>query len=466
MSRRRSPGLQIFLLACTIALPALLVSAILFREALAIPILDDYHAVLDFAVNFSQLHSVHGQLGYVVAAQHNEYKLIFEHAVMATQLILLRHISISFLVALGNLMLLPIFYVCWKNYFAEEADFITRLELFLPISWMLFQLSYAETLDWSMGSLQNMAVVAFALLSIHFLTRPGIAAFFLAWIFGALACASSANGFLLAPAGLLLLVQEQIGNQKAFAAASAERQIAKRAWVAKIAAWTLVFLLMLTAYLYRYSFPPPVRHVGLLRKALFFFSFDGGAVENMHGFPVPHLAIFVGIAIALIFAAAIRTRYRLANPFAFYASVWIFLSAMLVSSVRVAMGLQQSLSGRYKIYCDLLLIFCYAYLAQRIRASGLSRTRRQAIYFAATSCIILFSLASDAVGYKLLAKRRQRVLDGVAQYLANPAANTPMINPNEDLTPEMKRDQQDARMQLNRAIQAGVYTLPKDSTQK
>ena len=159
------------LLACAVCLPPLLVYAILFREALAIPILDDYHAVLGFSLHLVQLHSAQDKLLYVIAAQHDEYKLIFEHAVMAAQLALVHHISISFLVTLGNLMLLPIAYACWRNYFAGKSDLRIRLALFLPISFLLFQLNYAETLDWSMGSLQNVAVIAFAFLSRGFAPR-------------------------------------------------------------------------------------------------------------------------------------------------------------------------------------------------------------------------------------------------------------------------------------------------------
>lgn len=443
------------LLACAVCLPPLLVYAILFREALAIPILDDYHAVLGFSLHLVQLHSAQDKLLYVIAAQHDEYKLIFEHAVMAAQLALVHHISISFLVTLGNLMLLPIAYACWRNYFAGKSDLRIRLALFLPISFLLFQLNYAETLDWSMGSLQNVAVIAFAFLSLHFLTRPGSACFSLAWICAALACASSANGFLLAPVGLLILWQQRN-----------ERQITAGPAAVRVIAWAFLFPIMLALYLYQYTRPAPIPHIAFFWKALFFVSFTGGAVENMHGRPVPHLAILFGLAICAVFVDAIRKRYYVTNPFAFYTTVWIFFSAMLVSAIRIALGLQLSLSGRYKIYCDLLLIFCYAYLALRIRTSHLTLGRKRTIYVSALSVIILFSLASDAVGYQLLVKRRQRVLDGIALYLANPETTTPMINPNERLTPQMQRDQADALTDLNQARQSGLYELPANSLKK
>jgi hypothetical protein len=428
-----------------LCLPALVVYAVLFREALAIPNLDDYDAVLDFSLNLAQLHSLHDRLLYVIAAQHGEYKLIFEHAVLAVQLALLHHISFSLLIALGNLFLLPIFFIYQRNYFSDEPSTTARLVLFLPVSYLLFQLNYAETVDWAMGSLQNLPVIAFALLAIHLLARGGPAQrradFWMACLSAAVACTCSANGFLLAPVGILLLLQQRSYR--------------------KIAVWTIIFPLMLAVYLYKYTYLPFPPHIGIIWKVLFFLSFTGAAVENMHGLPVRHLAIFLGVAICAVFAHALKTRYRRSHPFAFYTALWIFLSAMMAASVRTAMGLQLSLSGRYKIYCDLLLIFCYGYIAQRIRGSGVPKRSQRLLYVVALSLAIIFSAASDVLGYKLLEKRRQRILAGIYQYLADPSTMTPMINPNETVSSFIVNEQVLARVRLNRALQSGIYTLPE-----
>jgi hypothetical protein len=58
----------------------------------------------------------HGDAGtYIAAAQHNEYKLILEHAVVAVELILTHRVNFSFLAVAGNLLLLPIGYVLWRG---------------------------------------------------------------------------------------------------------------------------------------------------------------------------------------------------------------------------------------------------------------------------------------------------------------------------------------------------------------
>src|SRR5579875_3958268 len=73
------------LLAFLCLLPLLVVYAILWRESSALPLLDDYHAIFLFALNQRSLSPV-GKLIAVIAAQHVEYKLIFEHAVVAVVL--------------------------------------------------------------------------------------------------------------------------------------------------------------------------------------------------------------------------------------------------------------------------------------------------------------------------------------------------------------------------------------------
>ena len=68
------------------ALPAVLFYAILFREAINVPLLDDYEALLDFLNRMAELKSVSARASYFLASQFNEYKLFFGHGVAWLQL--------------------------------------------------------------------------------------------------------------------------------------------------------------------------------------------------------------------------------------------------------------------------------------------------------------------------------------------------------------------------------------------
>jgi hypothetical protein len=419
----------------------LLVLAILFLERTSLPILDDYHAVLAFV---AELHGepAHAWLLSVISFQHNEYKLIFEHAIIALQYGLTGHLSLGALVAFGNLFVLPIGLFYFPQ-FLPEFPLDRRLLLFLPVSLLLYQLTYAESLDWTMSSLQNVAVVPFSLAALYFVTRNrNRSSFAWACVFGLLACLTSVNGFLVALIGGVILL--------------ARRQLLA------LLIWAVLFAAGVAAYLYRYTALPHQRP-SLLSVLLFIPSFLGSAFETMHGKPIHFAALFIGILLLAVAAHAVRNRYYAARPFAMAAVAWVVLTAIMVAFGRAAMGLNQSLSSRYKIYCALMLAFAYQYAAEWCLQRQLltPRTQRRVFAIALAACAC-FSLGADVAGMKFLKKRRLLEYQGVAWYLRAPAVHSPDFpspdppGPAFDVTSEGIF----ARTQLTHALTDGNYRLP------
>jgi len=423
-------------------LPVVVVSGILYREMTTIPLLDDYNAILAFLLHLQKLPTFGDKLLYIVTAQHNDYKLIFEHMVVAVQFSLMHYSSFGFLIIFGNLFLFLLLIIYWNQYFANGYDLLRRLVLFLPISYLIFQLNFAEMINWAMSGLQNLAVVIFSLASILFLTRSSSSrkTFAMACFCMALACMTSANGFLLAPIGMLIFFQQR--NYK------------------KMVVWSVLTPILLAMYFYQYVRIEGASTSPLYAKALFFLSFLGGGIENMHHFPIKYASVILGAIILFTFGHSIRTRYDLAHPFAFYSAMWIFLTAALVADVRSSYGIAQSLSGRYKLYCDLLLVFCYGYAVHRFTIRPAASRMGRRLYAVTLASVILFSAASDVVGYKFLVRRRERLEAGVKFYRANPAGNSPMLSPDDRPLKDFGDLPEMMRIQLNQAIERGIYTLP------
>jgi hypothetical protein len=228
-----------------------------------------------------------------------------------------------------------------------------------------------------------------------------------------------------------------------------------------IALWTACFSTAFGLYLYRYTFIQLAdhgTHVPLIDKLQFFVLFVGGAAENQHRFPVKNGALVLGLLILAVFAYAWRKGFRKTQPFAFYTTLWVLLTAAVVAEGRSGGGITTSLTGRYKIYSDLLLIFCYFAVARFVETSTLARTHKRTLYAVALACIILFSAASDFLGYKLLLKRNMRVAQGIQDYVADPAHNVPMVSISGDK--DVGEGPPRARVILNESLAAGIYTLP------
>jgi len=414
-----------WLLLFAVLLPAIFAFGILYRQALIVPYQDDYAVILAFAADYDQLHSVGSKLVDIATTQTIEYKIIFEHFIVASEMELTHHINFALLTGLGDLFLLPIGYLLWRTYRDQDADLNQRLLAFLPISLLFFSLTYWETLNWSTADLQNVPVIFFSLLAIYLLFPMSNARFVLACMVAAVAACTSPNGFLLGPVGLLILLP-------------------RRAY-AKSLLWCASFVGPLAAYLYHYT--PLVRasHKTLyITRPIFFLSFFGaGAV------PYRWPAALLGVAALAIFGLAVRSRFDRTNPVGFFFTVWVLATGLMVSSVRGATGVW--VVSRYSVYSLLLLIFCYSFLAQYLPA-------RRGFYVTATIFSLGICLLAQIHAYTKLGARRRMVLTGIALYRADPQANSPMIDPNLlQGFPEEKAYEQSA---LTNAIQKHVYSLP------
>lgn len=421
------------LLLFAVLIPVIAAFGILYMRSLSVPYQDDYDAIIAFAVRYPQLPTLKAKLLEIATAQHNEYKLGFEHSIVAAELELTHHLNFRFLTALGDLFLLPFGYLLWRTYQQDESEFARRLLAFLPISLLFFSLTYWENLNYAETGLQNTPVVLFSLLSI-FLIAPGeklsAVHLLLGCLAAALAAFTSANGFLLGPVGLWIL-------------------LARRAYAGSVA-WCASFILPLAAYLYHYkSSVHVVQRLSYMTRPLFFLGFIGGAV------PFRWAAALLGLVLMTIFVLAVRSRFDRTNPVAFYFAVWILVTGCLVAWVRG--GATFVISSRYSIYSSLMLIFCYSFLAQYLpgRWSVFNRTR---IYVTSIVLAVCFCGLADVYAYKILQTRRRGILQGIESYRANPQINSPLNNPQWDI--EFPKEKAYERGLLTEAIQKGVYTLP------
>ena len=136
---------------------------------------------------------------------------------------------------------------------------------------------------------------------------------------------------------------------------------------------------------------------------------------------------------------------------------------MVVANARMGMGLQLSMSSRYKLYCDLLLIFCYEYLLDRTMAHDPAQAvpllRRLWIVAAFSGAALVFA-AGDLAGVKFLMARRISAETAMQQYLARPEGASPMFLVENVLNPAEVLEEDKARREMNEAIKLGIYSPP------
>lgn len=414
--------------------PALLQFCIVVRQQFPFPYQDDYPAVLGFALHYEQLHGLRERLVYIVEAQHNEYKLIFQHVLFSLQLLAGHRINFVELNLIGDCFVLLIGFVLWKMTQVPSETMESKLLRFLPISLIFFSLNYWEGVDWTMASLVYFPVIFWVLLSLYLLFAPNRkvsrANFSLGCVAALLAASSSANGFLLLPVGLLGLLPNRAYR--------------------KATVWCCAFCPPVLAYVYHYAAVP--RHaeaLSLHRVVLFFCAFLGSAL--------PHrwLAAPLGAVLLGLVALATRTRFVKLQPAICLSVVWILGTALLTASVRGRNAF--FIASRYSMYSNLMLVFCLTFAGWHWH-DGWSSALRSKWYGSMAVAAVLFCLATDALGYHRLSARRHMVERGIAFYAADPGTHSPMIDPAvEQAFPKEKAEEE--RL-LNEAIQQNVYRLP------
>jgi hypothetical protein len=460
-----------------VALPAALFYGSLFRHLVNLPYWDDYEAVLDFLNRAVQAKSAADKFWLFLAGQHNEYKIFLVHGLAWAQVGLLGHVNFAQLCVLGDSAVLVLALMLWSMFLPDQKDLTKRLTFFVPVSWLLFQMEYWETLNWAMASLQNLWVIVFSLGAIRWLLRPARTAFACAMVLYALAVAASANGFLVLPVGLLILAKQ--------------RQLAR---AGGLLAATGVCI---AAYAYRYNLmSSQVQPGGSVFSELrnlrpdFLIAFVGNAgvmasepvilalrrllpglsipFEGNKGTLLSEPAIHVATCLALgtfllvLFGWLVWRGYVSRNPAVSSCVLFLLLTAAGVACLRSGFGLGESLSSRYSIYGVLLLILAWTAVAEEFlqRSEGLHNNR---LCTAMAVLTIILALAMEITGTRNLARREDEMVKGMYAFehpvLPGTSEGPVLSHPGKGTIETAFRSE--ARQILIASIRLGVYEPPR-----
>jgi hypothetical protein len=387
-------------------IPILAFYVILARETVNIPFLDDYGGVLGFVSGWSQLGTVHEKIMDILTAQHSEYKLMFANALYALQYMISGRINFAVLSIIGNCLLLPLYVVLYRMWMADHREISGRLILFVPVSWVLFQLQYYSLLNWPMSSLQHIAVILFSLVTIYLLSRDTQHYFHLSLLTLALAVGSSGNGFFVIPIGCLILIQFRRLDRLAY--------------------WLATSVAILALYLYKYNFLSSTAHadhsiVSSLHhiSMLYALSFLGASIAR-YGAYIP--AAILGACMCAVFVYAIFDKLYIRSTAIFYSILFILVTSVAVSGLRSDLGIAQGLVSRYRIYSNLMLVFLYLYGIGKVSRADKAPERNRSVPIrpAALAAILIvaigFNIGSNYAGFKLLHTRTELTKDGLARW--------------------------------------------------
>ena len=404
-----------------ILLPMLLFYFLLQSGLTNIPYWDDYDSILGFMIRFVEQPGVIGKLFLILFTQHNEYKIIFGNALFALEYMFLGHINLVYLQVIGNLFVILLLFSLYKLYFYTVPRASNALVYFIPVPFLIFQLQYWNTVDWASPALQNITVLPFAILSLYYLDKKTGFGLVASCLYLTLAVFSSGNGLFIIPLGFLMIAQSKESG--------------------RMIPWLLTSGMLIALYFYKYSFGTG-RGLSLgyyldhfdIRYTLSFL----GTAASRNNY---HITMILGTIFVLIFLIMIFSRFDRKNPPVFYVVSFVFITALVVSTIRSQYGVAESLSSRYRIYSDILLALTYIFIVNQKWRS------RTLIFVAGCAISIPFCLYNDYLFYPQIVSRHNQLVYGISSWRLTGVGLT---------YPSEVR----ANMLLNKSIKFGIYNPP------
>lgn len=190
-----------------ILLPIVLFCLFLWHFALDIPQGDDFELILNFLSDYVSKAATLQQKFALITEQWVEHRLAYTRIVVLFQYLLTGQVSFYLIIILGNLSLIGILFICWRQ--LQSAGY--SLYYLFPISLLLFQPCYSyDGLLWPAATLAYNSVSFFAILTIHWLSNRRGVYFWLATISAIVCVYTFGNGVLIFVAGAcVLLIQKR-----------------------------------------------------------------------------------------------------------------------------------------------------------------------------------------------------------------------------------------------------------------
>jgi hypothetical protein len=162
----------------------------------------------------------------------------------------------------------------------------------------------------------------------------------------------------------------------------------------------------------------------------------------------------------LAIVLALRTPYAQSYPSATLATLWMLMSAALVSYGRAHAGIAFALTARYRIYSDLFLVYCYGFCISWLAKSSLSTPQRRLVQGAVVGAALFICAVNDFHAITILREHRQQLFIGLAQYQTSGHQASPMYFSDKTTDQMFSRQKIEARSLIEEAAKQGLYSPP------
>jgi len=328
-------------------IPCIFFYSFILQFGINAPFADDWSIINGMVIRFFNGPENAFEKFLLLFTQSNEHRLFYTSLVSVIQFALFGHINylgLNFIGALSSFGIHVIIYFYLNRYLLQKW-------LIIPISIILYSLSYYNNLFWPVAALQHNSIVFLVFLALFILDAPGKlwASLLIGLLLVVMAVFSSANGFVIFVAGIPIVA----GYPKKY-------------WLYWIVLAVTLFMLYMVNYIHPIQRASIWDNVFLVdRIFLSFFVYWGGFVGTF--FKTPSI-LSVALSFSFgFFIFAFLTYYLFANrrliftknnDLRFLASIYLFLicTISIYSIARANYDINMIFENRYGINFVLILI--------------------------------------------------------------------------------------------------------------
>lgn len=304
--------------------------------ALPFPQYDDFSNLVNWASAFGNATSLSDRfsLFFIPQAEHQQ---LLTKIIVAVQLILTKHLSLTDLILMGNLIwcvgvicLLAIGYSVLRNYW-----------LVLPIAFLCLQPQTYDSIAFAAG-MNNFSYLTLALIALYSIQKKGH------WMVGFAIFIALISAFTAAP-GFIVFFGLMV------------HLILERRWKAFAAVLTTCLVSVIVYSLIGVHTPPveKIMDFGIAHLVKYFILFVGGAFGNLNILS----GYILGISLILTWVMIIKSQKKV-SPVLLSVATFCILVAASASFARSDLGLGQAVSSRYALISLVLLSVTYFAIVQ------------------------------------------------------------------------------------------------------
>lgn len=408
---------------------------IFFENTVNMPINDDYDLINNLCdiVNTNSI----GEKFSLFYNQHNEHRILYDKLWFYVSYYFndsgLDFNFLSFIGTLSLLFLVLFFYKYLKHHFKDYL-------LLFPLSVLLINFAFWENITFSMAGLSNFTFYLFLVLSLYYITKPGISRknTALSLLFYALSFLTQGGGIFLLP--ILICIAFFKKNRNYFIQ------------------YFLGCITLTVIYFIGYEKhpSPPILEIvsNFLFHIQFALAFLGSCIANYHFFPdnieySVNSSFVLGCLLFLFYVFLIYKKYYKKNTFNFALMTFILIISGITSITRLYMGVETAVSSRYRISSSIFIICMFIYFLENVKDKQYS-VKKVNILILLMSCVYLFQYNFNTTNRYLFEFRKKNSLFGALCYYSND--NSFLNSLNKDLSIKI----------LNKAKKSEVYFLNED----